>query len=178
MCGCSCPTIKNYISIQKLLINYLFLKAFKFRCHTQMCTWLVIKSQYSNHNYCKLLYEQAKHKLHLLVIAVVDSKLCSQRTQQQCISLSVRTDRFLCVFTAKTHTAVCCGVLGYREASPHSSLLCPFSMWQKSWSIVQSQAVLSSTISPFIICRLRQFPCRATLEPEGFFVYLPGGCFC
>ncbi len=143
-----------------------------------MCTWLVIKSQYSNHNYCKLLCEQAKHKLHLLVIAVVDSKLCSQRTQQQCISLSVRTDRFLCVFTAKTHTAVCCGVFGYREASPHSSLLCPFSMWQKSWSIVQSQAVLSSTISPFIICRLRQFPCRATLEPEGFFVYLPGGCFC
>lgn len=79
----------------------------------------------------------------------------------------MRTDRFLCVFTAKTHTDVCCAAFGHREAGPHSSLLRPFSVWQKSWSIVQSQAVLSSTVSPFIICRLRQSPCRATLDPKG-----------
>ncbi len=47
----------------------------------------MIKHQYSNHNYCKLLYEQANHKSHLLVIAVVDSKLFSQRKQQQLLQI-------------------------------------------------------------------------------------------
>ncbi len=75
-----------------------------------MCTWLVIKSQYSNHNYCKLLYEQAKHKLHLLVIVVVDSKLCSQRTQQQRLQIllfiSANRSFSLCLHGKNTHSCL------------------------------------------------------------------------
>lgn len=139
----------------------------------------VIETQYSSH-YCKKLNEQANRESHLLVNVVV--RLCSQRKHQKLASKfysqSMQTDCFLFVFMAKTHTAVCCSAFGHREASPHSSLLRPFSVCQKSWSIVQSQAVLSSTISPFIMCRLRQFPCRATLDPEGFLGYFPRGYFC
>lgn len=72
-----------------------------------MCTWLVIKSQYSNHYYCKLLYEQANPKSHLLVIAVLNSKLCSQRKQQQRLQIllfiSANRSFSLCLH-GKTHT--------------------------------------------------------------------------